>query len=434
MKLSKTGGRGRLLIITVAWATAILAATNVSAESVRHGAGSGGQNAPQHIGKPSIVLVSLDGFRWDYPGRIETPALDELARRGVRADALIPPFPSLTFASHYTIATGLTPGQHGIVANRFLDPATGRRYSLRDKDTVGDGWWYGGEPIWVRAETQGMVTAAFYFVGTEANVSGVRPTDWRGFDVSVPGETRVDQVLDWLARPEDVRPHLITLYLGHVDRAGHDFGPAAPETVEAIEFVDSLLNRLLRGIEDLENAENVGVVVVSDHGMLPYLPDAPRFVVDEVIDMTGVRTAVGGPVLYLHLDDPARAPAIRDAVNAAWEHGRAWLPDETPAIWGVNNNPRFGEVILVAEPGYAVVPAALAESHLPLGSHGWAPEAQAMHGIFYAMGPGLPSGQRLPATRSTSVYPLLVRWLGLAGPGDDVSSSDEFARLLRAGE
>ena len=398
--------------------------------------GSGGRNAPAHLDTPSVVLVSLDGFRHDYRDRYPTPTLDAIARRGVRAERLVPPFPSLTFASHYSIATGLTPGRHGIVGNRFLDPASGRHYSLRDRATVEDGWWYGGEPVWVTAETQGMVSAAFYFVGTEADVGGVRPTHWRRFDVSVPGEVRVDQVLAWLAEPAAVRPRFITLYLGLVDRAGHDHGPDAPATGAAVVAADALLGRLLAGIEGLPGGAPVYVVVVSDHGMLEYRRDVPPFVLDDVVDTAGIRSAVGGPVLYLYLDDPARAPAIRDAVNAAWEHGRAWLSAETPAAWGVASNPRFGDVILVADPGYAVLPRALRGASLPVGAHGWAPSADAMGGIFLATGPGLPAGHVLPPVRAVDIYPFLVRLLGLEPPADlDASPAglaDRIALTARA--
>jgi arylsulfatase A-like enzyme len=385
-------------------------------------AGSGGRNAPEHLDKPRVVLLSLDGFRHDYMERYETPALDEIARRGVRAEALVPAFPSLTFPTHYSIATGLTPGRHGIVANRFLDPATGRHYSLRDRETVEDGWWYGGEPIWVTAESQGMVTSAFYFVGTEADVRGVRPSDWRPFDMDVPGATRVDQVLEWLDAPPATRPHLVTLYLGQVDRAGHEHGPDSPQNAAAVAEVDALVGRLLAGIDDSSRTDPVYLVVVSDHGMMPYVEEPPRFVVDDVIDMDGVRTGVGGPVLYLFLDEPARAPSIRDAVNDAWSHGRAWLPEETPAAWGVAGNPRFGDVILTADAGHAVVAGWLRDKRLPAGAHGWTPETPEMHGIFLALGPRFPAGGLLPPVQAVDVYPLLARLLGLR-PAPDLDGS-----------
>ena len=70
-----------------------------------------------------VVLISFDGLRHDYLDRVDTPGFDRLAATGAVADALIPVFPSLTFPSHYSIATGMYPASHGIVGNQFYDPA-----------------------------------------------------------------------------------------------------------------------------------------------------------------------------------------------------------------------------------------------------------------------------------------------------------------------
>jgi hypothetical protein len=77
-----------------------------------------------------VVLVSLDGWRWDYLDRVAAPNLQALASRGVRARALIPVFPTQTFPNHYTLVTGLYPEHHGIVANTFVDPAYPPRFTM----------------------------------------------------------------------------------------------------------------------------------------------------------------------------------------------------------------------------------------------------------------------------------------------------------------
>jgi predicted AlkP superfamily pyrophosphatase or phosphodiesterase len=65
---------------------------------------------------PIVVLVSFDGWRWDYIDRANTPNLHALAARGVQARGLIPSFPPKTFPNHFTIVTGLFPEHHGIVS------------------------------------------------------------------------------------------------------------------------------------------------------------------------------------------------------------------------------------------------------------------------------------------------------------------------------
>src|SRR5262245_14400765 len=184
-------------------------------------AGSGGINRPEHLAKPSLVLVSFDGFRADYLDRLALPNFRRVMARGVRAQALRPVFPAITFPNHYSLVTGLYPGHHGIVENTFFDPVRKAAYSFRDQATVTDGTWYGGEPIWVTGESQGMVTACFFWPGSEAAIKGVRPTYWNKYDGSVSNNARVAKVDEWLRLPEARRPHLITLYFSDLDSASH---------------------------------------------------------------------------------------------------------------------------------------------------------------------------------------------------------------------
>ncbi len=176
---------------------------------------------------PYLILVLIDGFGWDFRQQADTPALDEIAARGVSAQALRPVFPTTTFPNHYSIATGLYPYEHGIVGNSFPNDARTAWYRLSDREAVQDGAWYRGEPIWVTAEKAGLKSAAYYFVGTEAPIAGVLPTYWRSFDADVPGGERVAQVLRWLQLPARHRPHLVTLYFEDVDDAAHATDPEA---------------------------------------------------------------------------------------------------------------------------------------------------------------------------------------------------------------
>ena len=128
-----------------------------------------------------LVLASLDGFRAAYLDRGVTPNLAALARRGVRARRMISSFPSKTFPNHYSIATGLYPGHHGIVANHVWDAALGA-FSMDNRKAVQDGRWWGGEPIWITAERSGLRTAPLFWPGTEAMIHGTRPSEWRPLD------------------------------------------------------------------------------------------------------------------------------------------------------------------------------------------------------------------------------------------------------------
>ena len=281
-----------------------------------------------------------------------------------------------------------------------------------------DGLWYGGEPIWVQAEKNGLVAAAYYFVGTEAAIAGVSPSHWHSFDASVPGSDRVAQVIRWLEMPAENRPHLITLYFEHVDTAGHNFGRGSPELAAAVEAVDADIGRLLDGVGELGLSGDVYLLVVSDHGQANYVNSETTFVLREHIDLDGLEITAGGAYawIYLQQPDPVRARAIRDAINERWAHGRAMLREEAPPEWRIGDSQRFPEIFVVPEPGYAVVAEREAVQRLKKGDHGWEPSAKAMHGIFLAAGPGLPRGETIDEVSAVEVYPLMLEILQIEAP------------------
>ncbi len=384
---------------------------------------AGGFNAPEHADKPYVVLVSIDGFGPDFRAMADTPALDELAATGIRASSLVPVYPTVTFPNHYSIATGLYPAEHGLVDNHFPAADGDGWYRMYDRSTVQDGRWYGGEPLWVSAEKNAMLSAAFFFVGTEADIQGIRPTYWYPYDGSVPGEARVDQVLDWLALPAPGRPHLVTLYFDDVDLTAHRTGPRSQETRAAIRRVDGHLRRLLDGLERLPVAERTYVIVVSDHGQLATDRAAPPYVLSEHVELDGLTIRDGTTYLglWLNTPDPARAAAIRDRVNATWDHGRAWLRQESPSRWRVPaDDRRFADVALMAEPGHAIVSVPERIPKIKAGNHGWDPSVPAMHGIFLARGPGLPEGVSVGERHVTDVYPLVTAILRLPDARGDL--------------
>jgi predicted AlkP superfamily pyrophosphatase or phosphodiesterase len=380
--------------------------------------GSGERNAPGTEDSPYLVLISIDGFSWDYLSIYPTPALDRIAEAGIRAESMRPVFPSLTFPNHYSIATGLYPSEHGIVHNHFPDEARDNWYHLWDRASVEDGGWYGGEPIWVTAEKNGLVSAAYYFVGTEAAIQGVPPSHWHSFDASVPGDDRVAKVIDWLQWPEDRRPHVITLYFEHVDTAGHDFGRGSKQLAEAVAEVDAHIGRLLDAIDELNFSDEVSLLVVSDHGQASYVNPEASFVLRDHIDPAGLEIVAGGAYAWIYQEQPdrERAVAVRDAINANWLHGRAVLRDDAPAEWRVSDSPRYPEIFVVPEPGHAVVADRESVDRLKKGDHGWDPSSKAMHGIFLATGPDLPQGVTIGEVSAVEIYPLMLDLLQIDAP------------------
>lgn len=415
------------LAAVIAWVVACGAAAGAEPErAAAPAAGTGGINRPGVGSRPFVVLVSFDGFHPDYLARFDTPHFDRLAARGMRAAGLVSVFPSLTFPGHYSIATGLHPEAHGMVGNEFFDPVRGAEFSYRRDGDTQDGSWWGGEPIWVTAETQGLVAAAFFFPGTEADVGGVRPSHWRPYDGRVPNRDRVGQVLAWLSLPAAERPHLVTLYFSLVDGAGHRLGPRDPGMRRSVERADRLLGRLTKGIDALPHAGRVVLAVVSDHGMAA--PDPDRTTVLRAADLAGVRLVQAGPAVSLHLGGAGGARALHDRLNARLEHARAYLREELPAHLHARGNPRLGDVVVLPDGlGMVLLPG----DRPPAGMHGWDPTLPEMRGIFLAAGPGIAAGVALPAVDAVDVYPLLCHLLGLTPNPEAAGSLAAFAPALR---
>ena len=358
-------------------------------------------------------MVSFDGFRADYLDRYPTPNLHRVIANGVRADALIPAFPSKTFPNHYTIATGLYPEHHGIVANAFYDPQRHDTYTASTPSDAQEGSWYRGEPIWVTAERQGMVAGAFIWPGSEAAIQGIRPTHWKPYDQTTPDSTRVDSALAWLRLPADRRPHLIALYMGDVDLVAHRAGPDAPEVIPAVDVVDRAIGRLLDGVASLAVRDSLYLLLVSDHGLAAYAP-SEYVAIEQLVDTMVVRVADVGPVANLHVAGGiASARVTRDSINRALQHGRAYLRADVPARLHYSKDPRIGDIVIIMDEPYVLGYAAKIPKPGTHGQHGWDPSSPSMHGIFVVQGPAVAHGVRIPAFDNIDIYPFLTELLGL---------------------
>jgi predicted AlkP superfamily pyrophosphatase or phosphodiesterase len=386
-------------------------------------------------GRPYAIVVSLDAFRHDYLERYHPRSLESLAERGIVARALIPPFPSKTFPSHYTIATGLYPGPHGILSNTFYDPAFDRWFRVKDTTTVRDGRWYGGVPIWVAAEREGVRTSVFFWPGSEGVVHGGRPSAWWSYRASVPDSERVDASIAQLRLPPARRPHLLMLYLTDVDDTTHRYGPETPRTAVAVAALDRAVSRLLDSLKRLPIRDSVNVVVVSDHGMQESPQEkmlALRPILSAAsIDTGGVQMGDNGPTMSLWFggDSTVSRRAVA-ALNAGLPHARAYARGDTPARWHLANNARGGDVIVVAEPGY-VVARSTSDRVVDRGTHGWDPIDPAMHGIFIAAGPQIAPAGTIAAFENVHVYSFLASLLRLRDAPRGDGDANVLAPYLR---
>lgn len=371
-------------------------------------------NGAAQIAKHYVVLVSIDGFRYDYAKLYGAPHLDAIAKAGASApDGMLPVYPSVTFPNHYTLVTGLYPEHHGIVAMSFYDPARKQRYSFNDPQTVTDGTWYRGVPLWSLAEKQGMRAACFFWPGSEAEIAGQRPSYYLRYDDTVPDEARVTQVVEWLQLPEARRPHFITLYFGEVDHAGHRFGPDAPETRAAVRHVDSVIGVLRARMARLHLP--IDLVIVSDHGMAPEQGDWINL--DQYADFTGVETA--GALIYA--DSDAAAAKLYSKLRTVNGKFKVYRRSKMPPELNYRDDARIGDPVIVPTGPYSIRVHSPADDHPPnKGVHGYDPNTMSqMRAIFYAEGPDIRPGVRLKQFENVNVYPWLAEILGLDAPETD---------------
>jgi predicted AlkP superfamily pyrophosphatase or phosphodiesterase len=377
-----------------------------------------------------VVMVSFDGFRHDYLDRGLTPNFARMAVSGVRADALIPVFPSKTFPNHHSIATGLYADHHGMVGNEFYDPVMGT-YGNEQHEEPDQGHWFGGEPIWATAERQGVRSAAFFWVASDFKVGGVLPSRWKKYDGDFPYEARIDSVVAWLALPAAERPRLVLLYFELMDDAGHRYGPDSPQVDSAIVQADGLLGRLMSGIARTPAAPRTNLIVVSDHGMAATGPS--RVVaLDSLVDLTGVRTVVSGAYSTMYLaGDTVRRNAIVATLRRTLRHASVYAKDSIPARFHWRDNPRIPDVLVLADDGWSVGPARAVSRTRTGGTHGYDPQLSSMQGIFLAMGPRVRANQRIRAFENVHIHPFVARLLGIQPAAGIDGRADVLANVLR---
>jgi predicted AlkP superfamily pyrophosphatase or phosphodiesterase len=371
---------------------------------------------------PILILVSIDAFRWDYLEKYSaaTPHLRALAADGVRAERLISCYPSSTFPNHYSIATGLRPAHHGIVDNRFFDPVLGAAFDYRSHECVIDSRWWGGEPIWITAVKQGRRSACMFWPGSEAEIAGVRPTFSKTFDGRLTCAQRVDGLLAWLDLPAAQRPDFCTLYFDVVDHAGHDFGPDAPETAEAVRDVDAAIDRLLTGLAARGLRDTANLVIVSDHGMTATVPDGFVYL-DDFVDLEALRVDFAGTQAGLRPRTGTAAELVAKIREARPAHVRVDLREDLPEHLHYSGNPRIPPVLLLADEGWGVATRQYVANRRKTerGEHGYDPALQSMGATFIASGPAFRHGIVLPPFENIQIYNLLCAVLGLRPAPND---------------
>ena len=371
-----------------------------------------------------VILISLDGFRHDYVQRFKPENLSKFIEKGTAAEALIPSFPSKTFPNHYTIATGMKPENHGLVDNSFYEPEKDLVYSMGNRDIVEDSYWYGGTPIWVLAEQNGMKAASYFFVGSEAPVQGIRPSYYFSYDGGVSNLTRISKVFEWLQLPEDERPRMITLYFSDMDDIGHRYGPDNNDQIRLrLEKLDHELGALFEGLKSFDL--DINIFIVSDHGMTN-IPKENLLNLDQITEGIGSRVVNNGALAHLHLENKEELEKVYKDLNAKSNHYKVVRVSDREYYKNIEKyKNRFGDLIIIPDLGHYLTTTKGMVSYQNragmfktdvFGEHGFGPEYKDMHGIFYANGPMVKEGLSISPFENIHIYPILATLLGLPIP------------------
>lgn len=361
------------------------------------------------------ILISFDGFRWDYANRGITPTLDSLSAHGVSALSLQPSFPTKTFPNHYTIVTGLYPQNHGIISNNMYDPVYNEYFALGKRDAVENSRWYKGEAIWETAKKQGLITASYFWPGSEVNIEYRRPDYFHYYDHNRLYSDRIKGIIEWLQLPYNERPKFITVYFDAADTDGHKYGPDSEGINNTIMRLDTLLNTLLIKLDDIGLKDSTNIIIVSDHGMTE-ISDKRIINVDEIISGFMYSIIDDGPfmLIYPGANDKRK---IYNLLKENENNYKVYFNDELPEHFYLAGSHLLSEIIVISKPGWSLVTNKIMERrknvNSGLGNHGYDNYNTDMHGIFYAIGPSFKENYKTGTVLNIDIYPLLCKILNI---------------------
>ncbi|XP_051522901.1 ectonucleotide pyrophosphatase/phosphodiesterase family member 7-like [Myxocyprinus asiaticus] len=392
-------------------------------------------------GRNKLLLISFDGFRWDYDRDVDTPNLDKMAKEGVKAAYVTPPYLTITSPTHFTLLTGRYIENHGVIHNMWFNTTTQEKKQYYMTQFVDDYWDNGSLPIWITAQRQGLKTGSLHFPGTAATyqketvqVRQIEPrfydhsneTVWRENVNKVMGEWFKDQDLDF-----------VTLYFGEPDEIGHKYGPDSPERREVVKKVDRTVGYIREAAKKYRLTDQLNIIITADHGMSTVFE---RETVNEII-LTNI-PGFSMSDLKFHLLDYGPSgmllpkDGMLDKVYRALEGGHpnlhVYKKEDMPARLHYGNHPRILPIILYADPGYVINGFYTFQANK--GEHGFDNEDMDMKPFFRAVGPDFHHNLLVGPFETVNVYPLMCHLLGIKPEINDGSLDNTRHMLISNGE
>ncbi|KAI7898456.1 alkaline-phosphatase-like protein [Cokeromyces recurvatus] len=378
----------------------------------------------------TVIYISLDGFRNDYLERKVTPNIEKIAEQGIRAEYMMPSFPSITFPNHWTLVTGLYPESHGIVANEFFDPVYNEEFIHKNATISGDPKWWGGEPIWRTVQRHKQKSAVIMWPG-----SNVEPTAdyYIPYSREVSAISKMDMVFQWLDLPLNERPQLISIYIPQVDQKGHGGGPDGKQLNAVLSDMDNAIGYLMQGLQERNLDNHVHVVIVSDHGMAASHKTRLIFY-DEILSAqteSYLSKREAWPLLGLRPKSDSPLDAVDQIYNDIQKymartpdpHFQVYKRNEIPERFHYHVTERIAPILLVPDVGYSIIRStdfnvSLDKDYRPRGIHGYDNLAPEMRAIFVAKGPKISQkynkGTILNAFYNVEIYQFLTTLLDMS--------------------
>jgi predicted AlkP superfamily pyrophosphatase or phosphodiesterase len=250
-----------------------------------------------HSKKPLLLLISFDGFRWDYLDMYNLTNFNSLREAGSYAQYIRNTFATITFPNHWTIVTGLYEETHGIVQNEMYDPSLNKSFNFtNEKDQTAE--WFrqnkNTEPIWITNQKNGddRLSAAEW-VGSGVKYEGV-PIISIPYNHSRPYKDLIDQFIGLFTSDKPI--NFGALYFDEPDHTGHVYGPYSTQMKEKLQELDNDLGYLVKQLQDHHLFDKLNVIITSDHGMESISKEKAIFL-DDHID-TSLFNAYGSRAVY----------------------------------------------------------------------------------------------------------------------------------------
>lgn len=373
------------------------------------------------IHQRNVIVVSLDGFRGDYLSTYADiiPNLKYLQSTGISSEYMISAFPSITFPNHYTLATGLNPESHGIVANHFYDPHIHQSFTYGSENQNNEYWWSSGEPIWISSERWGIHAGVSMWPGSDVQNHNITATHIVQYD-GTDGSSHVKDLLSWLMPDNGIKINLAMIYMSMVDSAGHAYGLNTTQLSAAIQSADNAIGNLINGLKHNNIYDQSDIIIVSDHGMTEssidgvtefiYLDDYVSNI-DTIVDL---EKSTFGTIALIRVLNDNDINAVYQQLQSA-PHMTVWLRDDVPLHYRYRTNDRIAPIVILMNEGY------ISDLHQfpyrQLGTHGYDPELQSMRAVFIASGTTFANNIKLSSDElihTRDIYNLLCTLLHIS--------------------